>query len=166
MYNAFEEKKYLIRGVYEKIGSDKVRITELPVGTWTDDYKQYLETLMDTTTKTGKKKKPVIKSYIDMSTDTLVDITVTFPVGVIAKMETTLVEYGCSQLEKTLKLYTTNTTTNMHAFTEEEKLKKYNTVYDIINDYMNCTSSIMTWQSRHSKTFSYNTLTCKCSIPM
>ena len=132
-----EEKKYLIRGVYEKVGTDKVRITELPVGSWTDDYKQYLETLMDTTTKTGKKKKPVIKSYIDMSTDTLVDITVTFPVGAIAKMETTLVEYGCSQLEKTLKLYTTNTTTNMHAFTHEEKLKKYETVYDIINDYMN-----------------------------
>ena len=36
-----------------------------------------------------------------MSTDTTVDIEVTFPKGVIDKMLVTPVEYGCNQLEKT-----------------------------------------------------------------
>ena len=118
-----EEKKYLITGVYEKLSSDKIKITELPVGLWTDDYKIYLESLMDNTNKSGKKKTPIIKSYLDMSTDTTVDIEVTFPKGAIDKMLVTPVEYGCNQLEKVLKMYTTNTTTNMHAFNHEERLK-------------------------------------------
>ena len=55
-----EEKKYLITGVYEKLSSDKIKITELPVGLWTDDYKIYLESLMDNTfSKTGKKKNVI-----------------------------------------------------------------------------------------------------------
>ena len=91
---------------------------------------------MDNTSKTGKKKTPLIKGYLDMSTDTTVDIEVTFPKGAIDKMLVTPVEYGCNQLEKVLKMYTTNTTTNMHAFNHEEKLKKYDTVYDIVDDYM------------------------------
>ena len=131
-----EEKKYLITGVYTKTAPDKIKITELPIGLWTDDYKFYLESLMDNTSKTGKKKTPLIKGYLDMSTDTTVDIEVTFPKGAIDKMLVTPVEYGCNQLEKVLKMYTTNTTTNMHAFNHEEKLKKYDTVYDIVDDYM------------------------------
>ena len=45
------------------------------------------------------------------------------------------VDYGCNQLEKILNLYTTKTTTNMHLFNSKQQLKKYITVYDIINDY-------------------------------
>ena len=45
--------KYLIKGIYS-ILANSVHITELPIGTWTDDYKQYLETLIDG--KKGKKK--------------------------------------------------------------------------------------------------------------
>jgi hypothetical protein len=33
----------------------KVRVTELPVGSWTDDFKEYLEKLTETTDKAGKK---------------------------------------------------------------------------------------------------------------
>ena len=40
-----------------------------------------------------------------------------------------------NELEKTLKLITTNTTTNMHVFNHEEKLKKYDKVTDIIDDF-------------------------------
>ena len=34
-----------------------------------------------------------------------------------------------------LKLYTTQSTTNFHAFDSEEKLKKYESAEDIIDDY-------------------------------
>ena len=41
-----------------------------------------------------------------------------------------------NMLEKTLGLTTTKSTTNMNLFTEKHKLKKYNTVYEIIDDFM------------------------------
>ena len=40
---AAEKEKYLIKGKYDIIGTDLVKITELPLGTWTDDYKECLE---------------------------------------------------------------------------------------------------------------------------
>ena len=39
-------------------------------------------------------------------------------------------------LEKTIGLTTTKSTTNMNLFTEKHKLKKYETVYEIIDDFM------------------------------
>jgi DNA topoisomerase-2 len=33
------DEKFLVRGLYEKIGPDKIRVTELPVGYWTEDFK-------------------------------------------------------------------------------------------------------------------------------
>ena len=132
-----DDKRYLIRGVYDKVSPDKIRVSELPIGFWTDDFKQHLESLMDNTTKTGKKKTAIVKSYLDMSTDTTVDIEITFPKGTLADMEEKKVEYQCNQLEKHLRLYTTNTTTNMHAFTHEERLRKYEKVEEIIEDYYN-----------------------------
>jgi DNA topoisomerase-2 len=51
------DQKFLIKGLYEKISDDKIRITELPVGTWTMPYISFLESLMDGTSvdKNGKK---------------------------------------------------------------------------------------------------------------
>ena len=41
------KNKFLIKGKYEVISHDTVRITELPIGVWTSPYKAFLETLMD-----------------------------------------------------------------------------------------------------------------------
>ncbi len=132
--------KYLIKGCYEIIGTKQVRITELPVGTWTDDYKQFLEGLMETKDKDKEKDKettgPIVKEYSDMSTDTVVDITITFTNAInVSQYASTPTEHGCNLLEKTLRLYTTQTTSNMHLFDQNEKLKKYGNIYEIVNDY-------------------------------
>ena len=39
------EQKYLIKGRCTITDSKTVKITELPIGTWTDDYKEFLEKL-------------------------------------------------------------------------------------------------------------------------
>ena len=85
--------------------------------------------------KEKKKKEILVRDYNDMSTDTNVDITITFAPYVIQKLLSDVLDNGCNSLEKLLKLYTTQTTTNMHMFDGEEKLKKYEKVEDIINDY-------------------------------
>ena len=132
------ETKYLIKGVYQIIGTDKIRITELPVGTWTDDFKEYLESLTEPIVdKAGKKSPPIVKDYEDMSKDTTIDFTVTLQKGKIEELLAIQLDNGCNGLEKQFKLFTTNTTTNMHLFDAEDKLKKYSQVRDIIDDYFN-----------------------------
>ena len=130
-----EKGKYLIIGKYLMMPDKRVRVIELPIGTWTDDYKQYLETLMETVDKKGKKVTPIIKEYDDMSKSTNVDIVITFNDNLAQILETNTVEYDCNGLEKILKLYTTVSTTNMHMFDHNECLKKYDNISDIIDDY-------------------------------
>ncbi len=141
--------KFLIKGTYEIVADRKVRITELPIGTWTDDYKQFLEKLMEAPTASAADKDkdkdksasvPVLKEYTDMSTDTVVDITVTFHPSYAhmpKDLEATIVDAdaGTNKLEKLLGLFTTQSTTNMNLFDAHEKLRKYTTIYNIIEDY-------------------------------
>ena len=121
--------KFLIRGLHQ-VDADKkqVRVTELPIGYWTEDCKKHLEALIETN---------AIKDYVDMSTDTVVDFTVTFPATSNALMDsTTVVDHGCcTAVEKLLKLYTTESTSNMHLFDSHDQLKKFSNVYDIVREY-------------------------------
>ena len=141
--------KYLIKGTYEIVADRKVRITELPIGTWTDDYKQFLEKLMDLPVADKDKDKsgggaaasvPILKEYTDMSTDAVVDITVTFHPAyphTPKDLQSVIIDAdaGTNKLEKLLGLFTTQSTTNMNLFDAREKLRKYANIYDIIEDY-------------------------------
>jgi DNA topoisomerase-2 len=130
------ESKFMIKGVYEKLTSDKIRVSELPIGHWTDSFKEHLDSLMDTKKNNDDKQSiAYIKEFDDLSKDTNVEFVITFHKNIIAKLEANVDEYGCNALEKLLKLYTTNTTTNMHLFDAQDKLKKYDNVRDIIDDY-------------------------------
>jgi len=75
-----------------------------------------------------------------MSTDTVVDITVTFHPSyphTPKDLQTAIVDAdaGTNKLEKLLGLFTTQSTSNMNLFDAHEKLRKYATIYDIIEDY-------------------------------
>jgi len=105
-----EGTKALVRGVY-KVDGLNLKITELPVGTWTDDYKEFLEGLVGT----------VVKEYTDHSTDTVVEISV----KMIAEV---------ADVEKTFKLCASKSLANMNLFSSEGKLKKYD-VNAILEEY-------------------------------
>ncbi len=126
------DTKYLIKGVYEKLDANTIRIIELPIGTWTDDYKRFLEGLVDN--KKGKKKG-FVKDFTEICTDKNVDITVTLHNGRLSELEAAESDFGCNGTEKYFKLYTTNTRTNMHLFDENEQLKLYKTAEEIIEAY-------------------------------
>jgi DNA topoisomerase-2 len=133
------ESKWLFKGCYERIGKKEIRVTELPIGLWTDDYKKYIEELIDgnkTTTK-GKKKTVIVKDYNDMSTDIVVDVTIIFSSeNKLDELINKKIDDNSNELEKLLRLYTTKTTTNMHLFDENEKLKKFKTPMEIIDHYI------------------------------
>jgi DNA topoisomerase-2 len=123
------EDHFIVKGKYEIVGIDKIRITELPVGFWTNDFKEYLEELsVVVDSKTGKKIIPIVKDYDDMSKDTTIDFTITLQKG---KLE----ELGDEGIYKQFKLISSMTTTNMHLFDAEDKLKKYSSIVEIIDDY-------------------------------
>ena len=65
---------------------DTIKITELPVGTWTESYKAFLEKLMEERNAKGKKKKPIVKSYNDCCTDTTIEFTVKLHMGVLPNL--------------------------------------------------------------------------------
>ncbi|NDG64232.1 MAG: hypothetical protein EBY29_12335 [Planctomycetes bacterium] len=127
--------KYAIKGTYSIIDDHRVRVTELPIGVWTEDFKAHLEALMEPTppgsSGAAAAAPPAIKEYCDMSTDTVVDFAITFtqPINERDRCSTGATE--CNALEKLLKLYTTQTTSNMNLFDDREQLRKYDTVHDI-----------------------------------
>lgn len=111
----YDEKKnrYLSLGKLERIGENKVHITELPVGLWTNKFVEHLETL---------KEEKKISSFKNHSTPTVIDFTV---------MENSSTE--CD--EKLLKLSKPISMSNLVLFTEEGKLKKFESVDEIIDSF-------------------------------
>ena len=157
-YERVDEKKFITKGRYTKLSDKKIKVTELPVGYWTEDFKQHIESLMvvnestekkiqkltkvDSSSnmdelkgkKVGKKVTPIIKDYSDLSTDKIVEMDITFHESINEGPDSS--NGGMSnKVEKTLKLYTTFSTNNMHLFDHEEKLMKYNTEEEIIEKY-------------------------------
>ena len=129
------DTKFLFKGVYEKISEDKIIVKELPIGYWTEDFKEHLEELQNDKDKEGKKIVPIVKEYDDKSKDTNIEFIITFSKGKLNELETNMTEYGCNGLEKILKLYSTSSITNMNLFNSEDKLRKYDFVSEIIDDY-------------------------------
>lgn len=108
-----EETKFLISGVHNQEGK-KTRVTELPVGLWTENFKEYLETL---------KEEKSITDYKNYSNTTKIDFLITENSD------------GIKCNESTLKLQKTVRTTNMILFDREEKLKKYNKLENVLEEY-------------------------------
>lgn len=133
--NKIEEYKYLIKGCYEKLDNDRIRIVELPVGTWTMPYIAFLESLMDSTDKNGKKQIPSIKDFTSLSTEVSVDITIVFPKGRLDELIGHKDALGIDGLEKLLKLTTSISTSNMHMFDANRRLHKYKNVQEIIEQF-------------------------------
>ena len=136
------DTKYLLKGCYTILDDKKIRITELPIGTWTDNYKKFLENLIEPPAGSKDKDKdgsassaPIVKEYNDMSTDTHVDITVTMAANIIKTYSEKATEFECNMLEKVLGLYTTQSTTNMTLFDSKEKLVKYSSAEEIVDSY-------------------------------
>ena len=121
--------KYIYKGVYKILDNHRVQITELPIGVWTDDYKQYLENMIE-------KKNSLLKDFDDMSTDKEVNIILKLTKGSLLSLLSKNLEYNCNNFEKKFKLFVTRNTTNMHLFTSRQKMKHYKTPQEIIDDYM------------------------------
>ena len=105
--------RFMTKGVFT-INKNKIDITELPIGTWNEDYIVFLEKLVEDGT---------IKDYKDLSTDKNVNIQIQL-------------QNQMDDIEKTLKLTTTLSISNMNLFNEKEKLTHYEKPHEIIDDFI------------------------------
>ncbi len=122
--------KYYSRGKFAKLTTTKIEITELPIGTWTFDFKCTLEELLD-------KYPSDFKSYESNSGDETVNFTIQFASSAVLEDYLKIEQNGFTKLENILKLYTSKplSTTNMYAFNEKGTITKYKSPIEIIIEF-------------------------------
>ena len=104
--------KYITKGIYEVV-KNEIIIKELPIGRWTNDFKELLDTLVD----------DKIQSFENHSSET----------NVMFKIKCK--DITNFDIEKELKLTTTLNTTNMHLFDENLEIQKFNTPEEILKHF-------------------------------
>ncbi|XP_057978601.1 DNA topoisomerase 2 isoform X2 [Malania oleifera] len=116
---------YTVSGIIEEVNETTLRIIELPVRRWTQDYKEFLESVMLGNDKT---KDPFIKDYREHNDDTSVHFEV-----ILSEEHLTMAKQ--EGLLKKFKLTTTISTSNMHLFDPRGLIKKYDTPEQILEDF-------------------------------
>lgn len=107
------KNKFISKGVLTRSGN-KVEILELPVGVWTDKYKEFLEGLLE---------NKLIKSMKNYSTPQEVRFVITeHKNGIKCNLDN-------------MKLTAPITNSNMVLFLENKKLKKFGSVKEIIQEF-------------------------------
>lgn len=120
---------YLTKGKFN-IQDNYLTITELPIKTWTTDYKAFLEDLV------YEQNDPFFSSLNNQSSDREINFILKIRDNEkIKKMNSTNYKEGISLLEKHLKLYNYLNIGNMHMFNETLDIKLYSNVENIIKDF-------------------------------
>jgi DNA topoisomerase-2 len=109
------EIRYSVAGKYEIKDETTLEISELPLRSWTTDYKDFLENLM---APKEKNAQPFITDYKEHHTDQTVHFVV--------KMTPEKMEQAKKEgIEKKFKLVSKVSTSNMHCFNEQGVIQKY-----------------------------------------
>ena len=116
-----DKTTYQSIGVY-KLENEKIFITELPIGYWTEDYKSFLDNLSDS--------ENWFRSYKNNCTEK--DILFEIKTNNFSFIERL---HNENKLNTLLKLTKNINLTNMHCFASDGNLKKYNSINDILNEF-------------------------------
>jgi DNA topoisomerase-2 len=116
---------YETTGIYS-IKKNKLLITELPIGVWTQNYKEFLEKLYELEQSKKTKDDKNFIGYKEYHTDTTVSFELEFNNGYIENVK---------DICKTYHLTSRVSINNMHLYSTEGKLTKYITVRDIFDEY-------------------------------
>ena len=111
---------YCTEGVFERIDDFALRITELPVGKWTETALNEYKAMADG----SKKGRLTPVAIVNRSTDMLVNIELSFAENIGAVPD--------EEVSRALKLKSTLSTANMYLFDAEYALKRYERVEDIV----------------------------------
>ena len=129
-----EKNVYITRGVYKVYSNDnKIVITELPIGKWTDDYIKFIQ---DNINLTKEHKNNFISDYENHSTDTEIKIILKVTDEFIFDSEHSKPKAdGLTHVERMLKLTSNRSLTNIHLYNSKNQIQKYDTIYKIMDEH-------------------------------
>jgi DNA topoisomerase-2 len=127
-----EAKQWLTHAIYEWNDVAKsVRITELPVGTWTKDYKAFLDGMVQGVgVDSLEGGKPIMRSFEDLYNDVDVNFTLYLEAPYYAAAKKNPEEF-----EKRFHLTTSWKSSNMCCFDTKLNIVKYDTIGDILEEF-------------------------------
>lgn len=146
---------YKTYGNYEEVSENTIRITELPIGTWSQKYKEFLTTLTPegvadaekakaklqkgkpgtkgpkvAKTRQAKIQEPIIKTFMDECSDIKVNFLITFMDNEYQNL------IKNNSMEKKLKLSSSLSINNLHLWDyKDHKIKRYKNVEEILKDF-------------------------------
>ena len=129
---AANEDTWITKGLYTFDDSKRsITITELPVGTWTKDYKVFLDELASgDKAGVGDDGKPILKSFDDLYDDDTVNFILYFEPDYYEDIKADRTEF-----EKRFKLTTSWRLSNMTCFDEHMRIVKYSSIGDIVEAF-------------------------------
>ena len=119
------QDRFKFSGLIHQRNDTEVEITELPIRTWTQDFKDKLEEIIK-----AEKIPSFIKDYKDYNTHK----DVSFVIQMDEKHLAAALEEG---LEEKFKLSKSIATSNLVAFDADGRITKYATVEDILKEFFN-----------------------------
>ena len=124
--------KYITKGVYKIVNDTTVEITELPIKSWTDKYKELLETLIIDSRK--NKKKQYINNYKTYCTDTNVHFIIKIP-KLILKNLMKLDNNGIPHFDTVFKMRSKISMSNMNMYNKDLRIHQFKSPNDILDYY-------------------------------
>jgi DNA topoisomerase-2 len=118
-----EKNSYISRGIYRWIDDATVEITELPIGTWTEDYKDFLENMI---TNNLNNLKYIENHYTSKN----VKFILHFNTNVRQNIESNFDVLFKLQSSKNLSI------NNIHLFNKDGAIQKYETAVEIIKEWV------------------------------
>lgn len=131
------DTSYLTKGKYTIKSYKVIEITELPIGRWTNEYKEFLESLLVGKKKENNKDVGFLKSVKNGSTETTVYFEIEVSQDVLRQWakDKTCVNENIDIIERELQLTSKINLTNMHMFDERNMIRKYANVIEIMQHF-------------------------------
>ena len=117
-----ENNSYISKGIYKWIDNETVEITELPIGTWTEDYKEFLENMI-----TGGLNN--LKYIENHYTSKNVKFILHFNANVRETLEDKFEQLFKISSSKNLSI------NNIHLFNKSGAIQKYDNTTEIIKEW-------------------------------
>ncbi|KAI8328206.1 DNA topoisomerase [Chlamydoabsidia padenii] len=117
--------KYNVNGIANIDEKGHIKVTELPVRYWTENFKKHLGLLRE---PKEKKMEFKIEDYSDNSTDSTVDFTIEVDGDNLQKIED-------NGLLKSFKLTASLSTNNIVCFNQDGRIQKYESPEQIMNEF-------------------------------
>jgi DNA topoisomerase-2 len=117
-----ENNSYISKGIYKWIDNETVEITELPIGSWTEDYKEFLENMITS----GLNNLKYIENHYTSK-------NVKFILHFNANVRETLGD----KFEQLFKISSSKNLSinNIHLFNKSGAIQKYDNTTDIIKEW-------------------------------